>query len=112
MQFVNKQKNIAGFADFVHHFAHPVFKFTAIFRTGHHGRHIQRDEPFGPQRLRHLGVNNPLRQAFRHRCLAYARLANQHGVVFSAPTKNLQNPLNLTAATNNGVNLPVFRQLI
>src|SRR6266567_6796862 len=53
----------------------------------------------------HDTVGDPLRQAVHNRCLAHARLANQHRIVLGAAAEDLDNALEFVLATYQRIEL-------
>ncbi len=56
-------------------------------------------------------MRDALGEAFRDRCLADARLADEHGVVLGAPRENLDDSPDLFVASDDGVELAFPGQL-
>ncbi len=67
------------------HGLQPLFELAAIFRTGDERTHIEREQLFILEALRHVALDNTQRQAFSDGRLANARLADQHRIILRAP---------------------------
>ncbi len=86
MNFIDKENNLAlGADDFLQHSLESFFELAAIFRAGHQSADVQTDNAFVFQILRHITVNDTLRQTFHNRRLADTRFADQHRIIFGAP---------------------------
>ncbi len=59
----------------------------------------------------HIAVCDFLRQTFRDRGLADARLADQHRIILGAAAEHLNDALNFVAAPDNRIELAFLRQL-
>ena len=57
-------------------------------------------------------MRNAPRQALGNRRFSDTRLAHQQGVVFAAAAQNLDDPLDLVLAANQGVNLSILGHLV
>ena len=66
---------------------------------------------FDPQHLGDVAADNPLREAFRDRGLADARLADQGRIVLRAAGQHLDDPLDLTLTADHRVQLVLPGQL-
>ena len=66
----------------------PFLKFTAEFGAGDQAAHIQGENGFVLQAVRHIPADNPEGQAFRNRGFADTRFTDQHGVVLRFPGKD------------------------
>ena len=63
----------------------PLLELAAVLRARNQRADVQRDEPLVEQHLRHFTARDPLRHRLDDRCLADARLTDEHGIVFRAP---------------------------
>jgi hypothetical protein len=57
---------------------------STVLRAGDHQRQVEHHDALVAQYVRHLAVDDPLREAFHDRGLAHAGLAEQDGVVLRA----------------------------
>jgi len=111
MKLINKENHIPRTPNFIDDGLDALLKLPAIFRTGHHHRQIQHDQPLITKNLRHFMRGNPLSQTLDNSGLANARLTKQHRVIFRTPAKNLNQTLNLRLTPNHRVQLILRSQL-
>ena len=99
------EKNDApvGLSHFVDNTLQPFLKLAFILCTGHQCTHVERVELFVLQVLGHVATHNPACQSLDDGCLAGTWLANEYGVVLSAPRQYLQHTAYLVVATYHGV---------
>ena len=109
VQLINEQDDVSGLADFIHDFFQPVFKLTAIFRSGHHGSHIQGHDPLVAQGFRNFPVHNSLGQTFGNRRFSDSRFTDQNRIVFGPAGQHLNHPFNLFAASDHRIQVAVMR---
>ncbi len=107
VQLVDEQNDVFGAPDFVHHSFDALFKLAAVLGAGHHERQVEGDDAFLAQQLGHVALGNFLSQTFDDGGFAHASLTEQHGVVLGAAAQNLDDPLNLVLAADDGVHLPL-----
>src|SRR4051794_23488573 len=81
-----------------------------IFSTSDQGAHIERNEAT-VEILRHVALDDSLRQSLDYRRLADARVANQHRVVLAPPRQDAHDAADLVIAPNHGIELAVARLL-
>ncbi len=89
----------------------PFLELAAILCTGDEGAHVERNNPFVLQPLRHIVANDALRESFHDGSLADAGLADEHGVVLGAPGEHLDHPADLFVAADDGIELALSCQL-
>ena len=82
-----------------------LLEFAAIFRAREQRGHVKRQHALVLERLRHLTVDNPLRETFDDRRLADAGLADQHGIVLRAPLQDLDRAANFVVAADHRIEL-------
>ena len=86
-----------------------LLELAAIFRAGDQGAEIEREEPTLAQALRHVAVDDALRQALGDRSLADPGLADQHRVVLGPAREHLDHPADLLVAADHRVELALTR---
>src|SRR2546425_137917 len=79
----------------------------------HHGLEtaVKRHNLFISQRLWYIATHNALSQSLNDGGFAYARLANQYRIIFSAATQYLDDTPDLLVASNHRVEFALLRQL-
>ena len=108
VQLVDEQNHLP--ARLFHLFEHrlePVFELAPELRPCDQRPHVERDDRFVFEVLRHVTQNDPVRDPFDDRRLPDARLANQHRVVLPPPRQNLNDAANLRIAPDHRVDLPL-----
>ena len=93
MNFINKQDGVLFPYQLLQKIPKAFFKVAAVFCACHHQRHIQAEQTFALQILRHFALGNALGQSFRQCGFSNPRFANQARIVFLSPTKNLNHPI-------------------
>ena len=112
VHLVDEQDDAAvGGRDFLQHGLQPLLELAAIFRAGDQRAHVERQQLLVLQALRHVAVDDALRQAFDDRGLADARLADQHRIVLGAARQHLDGAADFLVAADHRVDLAVARGL-
>ncbi len=73
-------------------------------------RDVERQNPLVGQEVRHVAVDDLLRQPFDDGGLADAGLANEHGVVLGPPAQNLLHAFELVVAADQRIELVLHRR--
>src|SRR6185437_9342911 len=105
VDLVDEQDDVTAGADLLEHLLEPLFEVTAIPRAGDQRAEVESVELLVLQRLRHLALDDALRQALDHRGLAHARLADEHGVVLGAAGQHLHDPLDFLLPADHRIEL-------
>ena len=100
----------SGVGDLLEHRLEPLLELAAELGAGDERAHVERDEPLVLQALRHVAVDDALRESFDDRRLADAGLADEHRVVFGAARQHLHDAANLLVAADDGVELALARR--
>ena len=82
-----------------------LFEITPETRSGKQGRAVERVDLSAFERRRHIGLEQPQREALGERRLAHARLADEHGIVLPTTAENLNCPLQLGLAPNQWIEM-------
>ena len=85
-------------------------ELAAVHRPGDQAAHVQLQDALAMQRLRHLAVDDALRQPFDDGRLAHAGLADEGRVVLGAPGQYLDDALDLRLAADDRVQRVLLRQ--
>src|ERR1022692_2204142 len=96
---------VAPGPDFLEDLLQPLLEVTAVARPSHQGAEVQRVKLLVLQRLRHLALDDLLRQPFDHGGLAHPWLADEHRVVLGPPGEHLHDPLDLFLPANHRIEL-------
>ena len=106
VELVNEQDGGAVPYQFLQQVFQPLLKIAPVLGARHQAGHIQRQQPPPLQRSGHLPGGNAQRQTFGQRRFAYARLADQTGVVFLAAAQDLHHAVKLGLPAEHRVQLP------
>ena len=110
MQLVDEQDDAAvGGDDLGERGLQPLLELAAVLGAGEHAGEVERHDAGVAQRLGHVAVGDPQREALGDRGLADARLADQHGVVLAPAGEDLDGLLDLVGAPDHGVDAAVRR---
>ena len=93
------------------HGLEPLLELAAIFRAGHHGAEIERQQFLVEQAFRHVAIDDAQRQTLDDRGLADAGLADQHRIVLGPARKNLDRAADFLVAADDRIELAVARRL-
>ena len=111
VQLVDEEDRVLGTANLVHDGLDPLLELAAILRAGHHHREVEHDDPAVGEQFRHIAIDDALREAFDDRRLAHARLAEENGIVLRAAAEDLDRPLDLLLAADDGIELALAGEL-
>src|SRR5262249_54896795 len=111
VKLVDEQDDVAALGDLLHHLLQALLELTAVLRAGHERGQVEVVDLLALQDVGHLVRGDPLREALDDGRLADAWLADQHRVVLRATREDLHDPLDLGLATDDGVELPLGREL-
>ena len=90
----------------------PLLEVSPVLGAGEQGAQIERVDVGLRQHLRHVAVDDHLREPFRDRGLADSRLADEQRVVLAPPAQDLDRALDLVAASDEGIDLAEARLLV
>ena len=110
----SSMKRMISPCGFLHLFEHgfePLFEFAAVFGSGNERAHVQGDQLFVFETLGHVAAHDALRQSFDDGGLADARIADQHGIIFTAPGQHLDDAANFFVAADHRVELALGGKL-
>ena len=106
VEFIDEQDDLTlGLLDLFEHRLEPLFELTPELGAGNQRAHVEHNEPFVLQTLRHVPTHDALGEPFDDRGLAYARVSDQDRVVFGAAREHLDHPPDLVIATDDRVEL-------
>ena len=95
--------------DLVEHGLQPLLELAAIFRAGDQRAHVERKQPLVLQALRHVALDDAVREPLDDGRLADARLADQHGIVLGAARQHLDGAADLLVAADHRIELALGR---
>src|ERR1700692_2675006 len=106
VEFVDKENDLSrGIFDFFPDSLEAVFKFAAIFCSGEHGAEVECDDALVLEHFRHVAGDDALGEAFDDGGLAHAGFADEHGIVFGAARKNLNDATDFFVTADDRVEL-------
>ena len=82
-----------------------LLELAAVFGAGDQRAHVERQEPLVLEALRHVALDDALRQPLGNGGLADAGLADQHGIVLGSPRQHLDGAADLLVAADDRVDL-------
>src|SRR6202035_1170681 len=83
----------------------PLLELAAVFAAGKQGAEVERQQFLVFEALRHIAIDDALRQAFDDRSLADPRLADQYGIVLGAAREDLDRAADLLVTADDRVEL-------
>ena len=111
VQLVDEHDDVRVLGQLLHDRLEALFELPAILRARDDQRDVEREDALVGQEVRHVAVDDLLRQPLDDRGLADARFADEHGVVLRAAAEHLLDALELDAAANQRVELVLHRRL-
>ena len=111
MQLVDEHDDVRVVGQLLHDRLEALFELTAILRAGDDQRDVERENALVGEEVRHVAVDDLLRQPFDDGGLADARLADEHRVVLRAAAEDLLHALELVLAADQRIELVLHRRL-
>ena len=106
MHLVDEEDDLAVRGlDLREHGLQPLLELAAIFGAGDQRAEIERQHLLFLEALRHVAIDDAMRQALDDRGLADARLADQHGIVLGAAGEHLDGAPDLLVAADHRIEL-------
>ena len=112
VHLVDEEDDLAfrGF-DLREHGLEPLLELAAIFGAGDQRAEIERQHLLVLEALRHVALDDAVREALDDGGLADAGLADQHGIVLGAAGEHLDGAADLLVAADDGIELALGRGL-
>src|SRR3954471_18960439 len=111
VQLVDEDDDVRVVGQFLHDRLEALFELAAVFGAGDDQRDVEGEDPLVGQKVRHVAVDDLLRQPLDNRGLADAGLADQHGVVLGAAAEDLLHAFELVLAPDQRIELVLHRRL-
>ena len=106
VQLVDEEDDLAlGVLDLLEDGLEALLELAAVLRAGEQRADVERDDAAAAQRLGHVAVDDPLREALDDRGLADAGVADQDGVVLRPAREHLDDAADLLVAADHRVEL-------
>jgi len=112
MELVDEEDDLAACrAYLIEHSLEALLEFAPELAAGDERGHVERDHALAPDGTGNVFGDNALRQPFRNRGLADARVADEHGVVLGSPAQYLDGAPYLVVATDDRIQLALAGHL-
>ena len=105
VQLVDEQHHVLGALDLVERALEALLELAAVLGAGDHRAEVEREHAPAAQDLRHVGVDDLLREPVGDGGLAHAGLADEHRVVLGPAAEHLDDALDLLVAADDRVEL-------
>ena len=111
VQLVDEHDDVRVLGQLLHDRLEAFFELTAVLRAGDDERDVERENPLVGEEVRHVAVDDLLREAFDDRGLADAGLADEHGIVLGPAAEHLLHALDLDVAADERIELVLHRRV-
>ena len=111
VQLVQEQHDVLRLTDLLHDRLQALLELAAILRAGHQRAEVELEQALVGQHVRDLVAHDALGEALDDGGLAHAGLADQHRVVLGPPGEDLDDPLDLLLAPDDGIELRLTGEL-
>src|SRR3954471_21221280 len=105
VQLVDEHDDVRVLGQFLHDRLEALFELAAVLGAGDDQRDVEGEDALVGEEVRHVAIDDLLREAFHDGRLADARLADQDGVVLGAPAEHLLDALDLDGPADQRVEL-------
>src|SRR3989442_1318901 len=109
VELVDEGDHVVGVPELLDDLLEALLELAAVLRPGHQGTDVEREDALTLERLVHVALHDPVREALRDGRLADARLADERRVVLRPPAQDLDNALDLLLAADDRVELTCLR---
>ena len=110
MQLVDEHDDVRVLRELLHDRLQALFELTAIFRAGDDQRDVEREDALVREEVRHVAVDDLLREPLDDGRLSDTGLTNQHRVVLGAAAQHLLHAFELVVAADQRVELILHRR--
>ena len=110
VQLVDEHDDVRVLGQLLHDRLEALFELTAVLGAGDDQRDVEREDPLVGEEVRHVAVDDLLRQAFDDGGLADAGLADEDGVVLGPAAEDLLDALELDVAADQRIELVLHRR--
>src|SRR5438105_2935205 len=109
VQLVDEHDDVRVVGQLLHDRLEALFELTAVLRAGDDERDVEREDPLVGQEMRYVAVDDLLREPLDDCRLAYAWLADEHGIILGATAQYLLHALDLVLAADERIELIFHR---
>ena len=110
VQLVDEHDDVRVLGQLLHDRLEALFELAAVLRAGDDQRDVEREDALVGEEVRHVAVDDLLRQPFDDGGLADARLADEHGVVLRPAAEHLLHALELVVAPDERIEQVLHRR--
>ena len=112
VKLVDEKDDVLALADFIHHRLDALLELPTVFGPGHHKSEVEGDDAFVAEEFGHVAGHDFLGQAFGDGSFAHAGFTDENGVVFRAAAEDLDDALDLAAASDDGIHVALFGHIV
>ena len=105
VELVDEEDRVVRVAELLDDLLEPLLELAAVLRAGDQRADVEGQDALVEQRLGHVAGDDPVGEALGDGGLADARLADQGRVVLRASRQDLDDPLDLLLAADDGIQL-------
>ena len=105
VELVDEQDRVVRVPKLLDDLLEALLELAAVLRAGDERADVEGQDALVQERLGHVAGDDPVGEALGDRRLADAGLADQGGVVLRSAGQDLDDPLDLLLATDDGVEL-------
>jgi hypothetical protein len=110
VQLVDEHDDVRVLGELLHDRLEALFELPAVLGAGDDQRDVEGENALVREEVRHVAVDDLLRQAFDDGGLADSRFADQDGVVLGAAAEDLLHALELVVAPDERIELVLHRR--
>ena len=110
VQLVDEHDDVRVLGELLHDRLQALFELTAVLRARDDQRDVEREDALVGQEVRHVAVDDLLREPLDDRRLSDTGLANQHRVVLGAAAEHLLHAFELVVTADQRVELILHRR--
>jgi hypothetical protein len=111
VQLVDEDDDVRVLGQLLHDRLEAFLELPPILRARDDERDVEREQPLVGEEVRHVAVDDLLRQALHDGRLADPGLADEHGVVLRPPAQDLLHPLDLEVPADQRIELVLHRRV-
>ncbi len=111
VQLIEEEYDVLRLADLLHHGLQALLELAAVLRTGYEGSQVELQQALVHEHVGHVVGDDLLGQPLDDGRLAHARLPDEDGIVLGTTGEDLDDPLDLLLAPDDGVELRFSGQL-
>ena len=106
MDLIDEEEDIAILLDLIHHRFDPLFKLTAVFRSGDHEGQVERDQFLFSEVVGDFAFDNGMGKTFNDRCFTDTRFTDEDRVVFAAAAEDQDEAFDFFFSADDRIEFP------